>query len=371
MSKKRLTIIFLLILTAFALYLCYLLFQPFLTPLLAALVIAIVFFPVHARMQMVFRKPSLAALMSTMLVMLIIILPGIFIFAAMTKEISGLVALIDAKSTESGGLSPYINHLIEGPMNWLGRYIDLSQVNLIDALRSRLEGLSRFLLAQLANIVGGVTSFAIDAVITIFTLFFLFREGRSLRRRVVAILPLTSEQVEKLFSGIENTIIGTVYGGLVVAAVQGALIGVALWVFGIHSPVVWGVVAAFFALLPLVGTAVVWAPAAIYLLANGHWAQAIILVAWGVGVVGTIDNLLRPYLISGRVQMHTLLIFFAVFGGVNVFGFLGLVIGPVILAVTSTLLSMLRDEARTWAASLNEEAANAALAQPDGATECK
>ena len=119
----------------------------------------------------------------------------------------------------------------------------------------------------------------------------------------------------------------------------------------------WGVVAAFFALLPLVGTAVVWAPAAIYLLATGHWAQAIILVGWGAGVVGTIDNVLRPYLISGRVQMHTLLIFFAVFGGVNVFGFLGLVIGPVIVAVTSTLLSMLRDEGRTWAASLKEEAA--------------
>jgi predicted PurR-regulated permease PerM len=366
MYKKRITIIFLLTLTAFALYLCYLLFQPFLIPLLSALVIAIVFFPVHARMHMVFRKPSLAALMSTMLVMLIIILPGIMIFAAVTKEVSGLVALIDAKSTESGGLSPYINHLIEGPMNWIGQYIDLSQVNLSDTLRSRLEGLSRFLLAQLANIVGGVTSFAVDAVITIFTLFFLFREGRSLRRRVAAILPLTSEQIEKLFSGIENTIIGTVYGGLVVAAVQGALTGIALWIFGIHSPVMWGVVAAFFALLPLVGAAVVWAPAAIYLLATGHWAQAIILVVWGAGVVGTIDNVLRPYLISGRVQMHTLLIFFAVFGGVNIFGFLGLVIGPVILAVTSTLLSMLRDEARTWAASWNEEAARA-----DGANESK
>jgi predicted PurR-regulated permease PerM len=364
MAKKRITIIFLLALTAFALYLCYLLFQPFLTPLLAAAVIAIVFFPVHARMHLVFRKPSVAALMSTILVMLIIIIPAILIFAAVTKEVSGLVALIDTKSTESGGLSPYVSHLIERPLNWLGQYIDLSQFNLGETLRSRLEGLSRFLLAQLANIVGGVTSFAVDAVITIFTLFFLFREGRSVRRRLAAILPLTADQVEKLFSGIENTIIGTVYGGLVVAAVQGALIGIALWVFGIHSPVMWGVVAAFFALLPLVGTAVVWVPAAIYLLATGHWAQAVILAGWGVGVVGTIDNVLRPLLISGRVQMHTLLIFFAVFGGVNVFGILGLVIGPVIIAVTSTLLKMLRDEGRAWAASWKEEAPDAALAHP-------
>ena len=166
-----------------------------------------------------------------------------------------------------------------------------------------------------------------------------------MRRRLPPSCRSSSEQVEKLFGGIENTIIGTVYGGLVVAAVQGALIGLALWVFGIPSPVLWGVVAAFFALLPVVGTAAVWVPASIYLLATGHWMQAVILAVWGAFFVGTIDNMLRPYLISGRVQMHTLLIFFAVFGGVNVFGFLGLFIGPVILAVTLTLLSMLETKA--------------------------
>jgi predicted PurR-regulated permease PerM len=101
-------------------------------------------------------------------------------------------------------------------------------------------------------------------------------------------------------------------------------------------------------LLPVVGTAAVWVPASIYLLATGSWVKAVILAVWGAFVVGTIDNVLRPFLISGRVQMHTLLIFFAVFGGVNVFGFLGLFIGPVILAVALTLLSMLRDEGRSW-----------------------
>ena len=108
-------------------------------------------------------------------------------------------------------------------------------------------------------------------------------------------------------------------------------------------------------MLPLVGTAVVWVPACIYLLATGSYVWAILLAAWGTLIVGTIDNVLRPYLISGRVQMHTLLIFFAVFGGVNVFGFLGLFIGPVIVAVTVTLLSMLRDESRGWNAYWRDE----------------
>jgi predicted PurR-regulated permease PerM len=231
-------------------------------------------------------------------------------------------------------------------------------------VRSRLDDLSAFLINEIGVILGSLTSFVVNSVITIFTLFFIFREGKSLRRRVAAILPLNSEQVERLFSGIENTIIGTVYGGLVVAAVQGALVGIALWVFNVPSPVLWGAVAAFFALLPLVGTASVWVPAAIYLLATGHYIQAVILAGWGAGVVGTVDNILRPYLISGRVQMHTLLIFFSVFGGVSVFGFLGLFIGPVILAVTMTLLGMLRDETRSWSAFWRDEYAAPALEAP-------
>lgn len=348
MVRKRITTIFLLAMTAVALYFSYLLFQPFLMPILSAVVIAVVFFPIHANIQRTLRSPNLAALLSTIIVILLVVVPTVAVILAIKSEVTGLVTLIKEKSTESGGMSPFLNHLLERPTQWIGRYVDLSHFDLRAAVLERLQDLSAFLVAEGWMLVGGLTSFILNSSITLFTLFFLFREGRSTRRRVAAILPLSAEQIEKLFGGIENTIIGTVYGGLVVAAVQGALTGLALWVFGIPSPVLWGVVAAFFALLPLIGTAIVWAPAAIFLLATGHWIQAILLVGWGAFVVGTIDNILRPYLISGRVQMHTLLIFFAVFGGVNVFGFLGLFIGPVILAVAITLLSLLRDESRGW-----------------------
>jgi predicted PurR-regulated permease PerM len=355
MVRKRVTIIFLLAVTAVALYFCYLLFQPFLKPLLYAVVFAVVFSPLHARIHRVLHNPSLAALTSTVIVILLIILPAIAIAIAIKEEAAGLYTLIDERSSASGGLSPYLSHLMERPVQWIGRFVDLSQFDLRTSVLGRLRELSSFFVAEGWMIVGGVTTFMLNSVITLFTLFFLFREGRSMRRRVAAVMPLSSEQVEKLFAGIENTIIGTVYGGLVVAAVQGALVGLALWIFGIPSPVLWGVVAAFFALLPVVGTAAVWLPASIYLLTTGHWVQAIILAVWGAFVVGTIDNILRPYLISGRVQMHTLLIFFAVFGGVNVFGFLGLIVGPVILAVTLTLFRMLRDEGRSWNAYWREE----------------
>jgi predicted PurR-regulated permease PerM len=355
MLKRRVTIIFLSAMTAVALYFSYLLFQPFVKPLLSAVVIAVVFFPVHVQIHRRLRSPSLAALASTLIIVLLIIVPAVAIILAIKGEVADLYALIDQKSTESGGLSPYLSQLLARPMQWIGRYVDLSQFDLRASLLGRLRELSSFFVAEGWMIVGGLTTVVVNAVITLFTLFFLFREGRSMRRRAAAVLPLSSEQVEKLFSGIENTIIGTVYGGLVVAAVQGTLVGLALWIFGVPSPVLWGVVASFFALLPLVGTAAVWAPASIYLLASGSWVKAVILVAWGMFVVGTIDNLLRPYLIGSRVQMHTLLIFFAVFGGVNVFGFLGLIIGPVILAVTMTLLGLLRDEGRAWSSYWSED----------------
>lgn len=368
MVRRRVTIIFLSAMTAVALYFSFLLFQPFLKPLLSAIVIAVVFYPVHLQIQRRLGSPSLTALLSTLIVVLLVIVPAVAIVLAIKGEVAELYALIDEKSTESGGLSPYLSQLFERPMQWIGRYVDLSQFDLRASLLGRLRELSAVFVAEGWIIVGGLTTFIVNALITLFTLFFLFREGRSMRRRLAAVLPLSSDQVEKLLGGIENTIIGTVYGGLVVAAVQGLLVGLALWILGVPSPVLWGVVASFFALLPLVGTAIVWVPASIYLLATGGWVKGVILVAWGMFVVGSIDNVLRPYLISGRVQMHTLLIFFAVFGGVNVFGFLGLIIGPVILAVTMTLLSLLRDEGRAWNAYWLEEKPGLGQASSEDAT---
>lgn len=352
MVNKRVTIIFLVCVTILALILCFLLFRPFIYPLISALVIGIVFSPLHHRIERVIRNPGMAAAFSTLLVTLVVTLPAAFILLALIKEVGHVQQLIEERSADVGGLGAYAQSLIEPPLRWISKYVDLSNVDWRSSIINKLKDLSGFLVAQSLDIVGSITSFLINSAIALFTLFFVFREGKAMKRRLAAILPLTSQQVEKLFTGIGNTIEGTVYGGLVVAGVQGTLVGIALWMFGFASPVLWGVVAAFCALLPLVGTALVWVPATLYLLASGSWIKGLILVGWCVLVVGTIDNFLRPILIRGRVEMHTLLVFFAVFGGVNVFGFLGLIIGPVIVAVTKTLLELLRDESRTWVSSM-------------------
>jgi predicted PurR-regulated permease PerM len=194
----------------------------------------------------------------------------------------------------------------------------------------------------------------LNAAISLFTLFFVFREGRTLRRRLATLLPLTDEQVHKLFDGIENTIVGTVLrrprGGRGPGGAGGAGLLVA------RHRVARLVGCCGRLLLPLAhrGNRRGVGPRRALLLATGSWGKALMLVGWCLLVVAVVDNVLRPRLLSGRGQMHTLLIFFAVFGGDSTCGFLGLIIGPVIVAVTATLLGLLRDEARTWSSAVGD-----------------
>src|SRR5262245_50109726 len=170
--KKHVTIIFLSAMTAVALYFCYLLFQPFLNPLLAAVVIAIVFFPVHAKIQQRLRSQNLAALVSTIIVVLVIVVPTVAVILAIKEEVSGLIALLREKTTESGGLNPYLSQLLERPTQWIGRFVNLSQFDARAWMTERLQDLSGFLVSEGWMLVGGLTSFIVNSVITLFTLFF-------------------------------------------------------------------------------------------------------------------------------------------------------------------------------------------------------
>ena len=163
-------------------------------------------------------------------------------------------------------------------------------------------------------------------------------------RRLVIMLPLANGQARRLFTLIRDTLHAIVFGTLAMAAIQGALTGLAFWFLGLASPAVWGLLAAVLAVLPVVGTTLVWLPAAAMLVVSGHWVKGLILIAWGLAVVHPVDNILRPYLIGGRVKLSTLYVFFAVVGGLKAFGALGLFIGPLILAITVALFTFLREE---------------------------
>ena len=341
--KQATTTFFLLALSGIALYFCYVIARPFLSPAFLAVMMAIVFHPAHARIQAHIHGRNTAALVSTILVLLALIVPAVGLGVVVSQEISGLYQLLNERSAAQGGWNPWVMHAMERLASWAGRYVDLSSFDLRGALLRWLEQISRSLISWGAWAARNIISFVGDAVITLFTLFFLFREGGSMREHAETVLPLNAAQVERLFTGLSNSIVANVYGSLAVGVAQGTLASLAFWVLGLPSPVLWGLVTALFSLVPIIGSAAVWGPAVIILVIGGHWWKALILLGWGAAVVGQIDTVVRPYVISGRVKLHTLLIFFALLGGVEAFGVMGLFIGPVVLSVTLVVLEMLRE----------------------------
>ena len=343
MASKQATTLFLVAVAGGTLYLCYRIAEPFLDPIFAAIVLAIVFYPLHNRIESSIRRPNLAATLSTLLVMFVVSIPALFLTVAATKELGELYHTLSAKSAAQGGLSLYLMHLMEPPTRLVGRYVDLSRLDIRSTLLGWVNQTSRYLLAVGATAVSNIFSLILGVVVVFFTLFFLFRDGARIQHRTLDLLPLTTQQAKRLVTGVNGTILASVYGGIAVALAQGFLTGVAVGVLGFSSPVIWGLLAAMASLLPVVGTGIVWVPAAAVLLLNGHWIKALILIAWGAAIVAQVDAVLRPYVVSGRAKMHNLLIFFALLGGVKAFGIMGLFIGPVVVSVTIAVLDMLRE----------------------------
>jgi predicted PurR-regulated permease PerM len=354
MVKRRATFIFLSVVAALAVYLCYLIAKPFLNPIIAAIVFAIVFFPLHARMQCLIRRRNAAAAFSTILVLLLVMVPAVVLGVAVSRELSASYQLLSKQNAARGpaGHSPQV---IEGALRVVGRYVDLSEFDARATLLRWLEQASRYLLSIAATVLGNIFAFALDLVVVFLTLFFLFREGKSIRLRSAMLLPLSAVQVEKLLTTINDTVVANVHGSLAVAVAQGSLTGLAFWVLGVPSPILWGLITGVASLVPVVGSAMVWVPACIVLVAEGHWAKALFLLGWGVAVVGQVDALVRPYVMSKQVKVHTLLLFFALLGGVEAFGIMGLFIGPVVLSVTIAVFALLEEMNSASQASQQDE----------------
>jgi predicted PurR-regulated permease PerM len=173
----------------------------------------------------------------------------------------------------------------------------------------------------------------------LFALFFLFRDGEELMESINGLLPFEMSSRERMFSGARDLIRASVTTSLVVAAVQGIICGAAFWIAGISAPIFWGVGMAFCSLLPVIGSAVIWAPAAIWLFSTGQWGKALVLLAICAGLTSAVDSLLRPMLLSGHGRLNGLIVFISVVGGVAVFGVIGLILGPIVVATAKGLLN--------------------------------
>jgi predicted PurR-regulated permease PerM len=337
-----------------ALYICWRMFQPFLNVLMWAAVLAVVFYPMHRRIRAETRRPTLAAAISTLMVVLFILLPVTFITVAVVRELSQVAQSFQAPDHSWNIPVPYAATWV---LDRVGQYveIDIDRESARKFLADRMQTWGTALAASTLMVVGGAVGAVTQVVLVVFTLFYFFRDGERIREAAYATVPLQRVQWQDIISRTKDVIGATVYGVLAIAAIQGTLGTLIFWVLGLPSPLLWGVVMFFLSMIPMAGAFLVWMPAAIYLALTGSLIQAAILVVWGILVIGGIDNILSPRLVGRRASLHELLIFFAVLGGLQVFGVLGLILGPVVVAMTLALIEMVRQSGQPPAETLPQD----------------
>jgi predicted PurR-regulated permease PerM len=307
--------------TLILMYLTFRLALPFLPAFAWGLALAVVGKPLHDKLLERWpEKPGTAAVLAVFLIAIVVVAPFVVVANSLYSEVGQATAFLEKMELR--------NH---PAFRWLhGRVnVDEEIKNLMTSLRG-----------SMSSIVRGTLWSITQAVITLFFLFFFFRDSEGVISVLRALLPLSHEEMDQVFGRLVSTIRATVSGSVIVATVQGSLGGMMFWILGLPAAGLWGFVMMVFSVIPMLGAFVVWAPAAAYLALQGSYVKAAVLTVWGVGVVGTIDNLLYPMLVGRDIKLHTLPVFVAVVGGVMIFGAAGLVLGPVILMTTLALLEV-------------------------------
>jgi predicted PurR-regulated permease PerM len=308
---------------------------PFYGAILWAAVAALLFAPLQRRLVARMRgRRSLAALATLLIILLIVILPLALLSAALVGEAAGVYARMQSGEINFGR---YFRQVFEALPGWALRLLDSYGLTDFEAVQERIStGLlaaSQFIATRALIFGQGTLDFLLDFFIMLYLLFFLLRDGEALMHRVRAALPLRPDRRDALLAKFGIVTRATVKGNLVIAIIQGMLGGLIFWILGIHSALLWAVLMAILSLLPAVGSALVWGPVAIYFLATGSLWQGIILIAYGVLVIGLVDNVLRPILVGRDTRMPDYIVLVSTLGGLAVFGVNGFVVGPVIAAL--------------------------------------
>jgi predicted PurR-regulated permease PerM len=334
-ERSHVQTLLLMAVTALGIYLCGLLAAPFLPALAWALALAVLFAPFQKWLESKLAHSGLAAMIAVTVIALIVVVPAVFVAQKLVVQ-----AVKGAQLIESKVSSGEWRRAIEAQPR-LAPIADKIEQDL--DLQDSVKTLTSWLSTTAGSIVTGSVFQAVNFCIIFYLLFFFLRDRRAALHSLRYLSPLSKAEMEQMFERISGTINATVYGTLAVSAIQGVLGGLMFWWLGLPAPLLWGVVMAILAVIPVLGAFVVWVPAVAFLALEGSWGNAVILAVWGMLVVGTIDNLLRPALVGKQLKLHTVVAFISVVGGLMLFGPAGLILGPVALTITTVLLE-------TWVA---------------------
>lgn len=337
-DRGRVQVVVLLAAAAGSAFVIGQLLVPFTLAIVVAAVMAVLARPVQDYVDQRIPRPTLSALLVTGLLFFLVLIPtGLFA----TFLAAGLQSGVSAVTAQAEGLLNQRGPVWEALVS-LAELVGVEEATLDRQVSQQLSGLGGLVAGSTMGFLSGLGGWLAQAGIGLVTLFYLLRDGHQFVDFLRWLIPLDGRVTDALLVKSREIVSATVFGTLVVAVVQGALGGLLFWALGLPAPALWGAVMAFFSLLPAVGPPVVWIPAAVILAASGDLTRAVILFAVGGLVVGTIDNLLRSILVGDRARLHPLVVFFAVLGGLVVYGPVGFLLGPILIVVAISVLEIVR-----------------------------
>jgi predicted PurR-regulated permease PerM len=337
---RRFRIGILVVIIALASYLAYLIMAPFFAPIVWATVFAIVFYPVYSFILRYVRRPALASLATLTLVLAVLLGPLSYLSYLLAGELQDLTT---TTLTAEGVRAAYQNSILHDLANRVLPVLHLDEQRVITYVANSLSNLSQYLLRLAPGSLGSVASALTTFIIMTFVLFFFFKDGSTYVAKILEFLPFSERHKEQLSNQAKDVVVSTIYGGVAVALAQGIVGTVGFISVGVSSPALWGLATAITSFIPFVGSHIVWVPICLYLLFTGHIIKALILAAFGVFGIALVDNVIRPLFIRGRAKLSFLFTFFAVLGGIQAFGLIGIIVGPLIMALYVSLVDIVKD----------------------------
>lgn len=349
LDRRLLFFVFFFAVYFFLLYQLARVLAPFAPPLIGAVMIVLIFHPVHAKLHGRIRGSNLCAAASTLLVLCTIVVPVLILLWLLIREAADIAPVVSQWLSKNGSLASALQaHELPAPLAkvWakVSGFIEKWQIDLrgvaLEALREVGNSITKFGAATLKGFFGLI----LDLIVLVLTLFFFFRDGRRIVRWILDMVPMEEKNKQLVFGRLDRTLSAIVRGAFITASAQGMLSGIGLAVSGVPFPVLLGFASALFSLVPFVGASLIWAPAAAYLYFTGHTAAAIGLAVWGMVVVGMVDNFLRPFVIGGQAELPILLILIGVLGGIQVFGLIGILVSPLLIASVLAFAQIYREQ---------------------------
>jgi predicted PurR-regulated permease PerM len=327
------------------LYLFYLVIHPFLTDLFVALMMAMIFFPVYKKLLQVLKGLKILSAFLTVFIMILAFLIPVFLFSGVITSQSLELYQQLSKGLQDGT----IKKAIDLKLVYFNLYFDRWQINiqslsLEEYVGKILATFSEFIYTEMTALAKGLAGTLFDLIIVLFISFFLLIDGEKFLHEIKVFSPLEVTHHDRIIVQLEKTVKATLKGSIIVALTQGLLGGIGFWIFDIPSAAFWGICMVFSSVIPLVGTSIIWIPAALFLVLTSSIWMAVGLALWGTLIISGADNVLRPMLLKGAANLHPLLTFLSVLGGLIYFGFLGFILGPIVLSFLMTLFDIYKKE---------------------------